>query len=406
MLLGLIVTLSLIANLPPVRAETYTLVISPSRTQETNSPGVTLSLTVTGANVLVSYTFEWIVVDPSVNSKNAIRLTPGGQSSFTLSVVYPQNFGGGAAIVYVGTYTVSVLQTSPPLPNPLVAGGTFDAGLTDQTTYQRTLPVSVKATSYSPNENVTIDISRGGIPAPGPRSVLIDANGNLAYTWQTGPSTLTGTYTVTLIGTITAPKSPADSQTFGIVAAVMNVAVSVPNATLVPGDVLALSAIVTYPDGTILSQGSVTAVLSAAARPLGNQASLLYDPNQGKWTGGYTVGGSDPAGVWVVQVSASDPYGNSGQNSVSALENILPTPTPEQNPLTSFWFLTVLGVVGAGALLGLLVFKRKRIVRHQLKVDLQAVGREADLVKNQDFFKSIQDQLNRKRSDPKETGNG
>lgn len=404
-LLALIATLSLVPGFPPVRAEAYTLTVSPSRTQETNSPGVTLSLGVTGASVPLTYTFEWIVLDPSGNTKNAIKSSVAGQSSFELSVVYPQDFGGSAAIAYVGTYAVNVAQTTPVF-DPQVAVGTFDAGLTDQTSYQRTSSVSIKATSFSPNEDVTVDISRGGSPAPGfPRNVVADAGGNLAYAWQTGASTLTGTYTVTLTGTITSPKTPADSQTFGIVAAVMNVAVSVPNATLEPGDVLALSAIVTYPDGTILSQGSVTAVLSAAARPLGNQVSLLYDPNQGKWTGGYTVGGSDPAGVWVVQVSASDPYGNSGQSSVSALEDILPTPTPEQNPLTSFWFLTVMGVVGAGAL-GFLVFKRKRIVRHQLMVDLQAVDREADRVKNQDFFKSIQDQLNRKRSDPKETGNG
>lgn len=341
-----------------------------------------------------------------MDGKNAIKSTVG-QSSFNLSVVYPQEFGGGAAITYVGTYSVSVVQTTPVIPNPLVASGTFEAGLTDQTSYQRTSSVSIKATSYGPNEDVSLDIGRGGSPAPGfPKNVVADANGNLAYTWLTGPSNLTGTYTATLTGSITPAKSPADSQTFNLLAATLNVAPRVPNATLSPGDMLVLSATVTYPDGTILSQGSVTAVLSAAGRPLGNQVSLLYDPNQGKWMGGYAIGGSDPAGVWVVQFSASDPYGNAGQNSISALENILQPTPPEQNPLTSFWFLTVLGVVGAAALLGLLVFKRKRIVRHQLKVDLQAVGREADLVKSQDFFKSIQEQLNRKRSDPKETGNG
>src|SRR3990172_5114462 len=77
----------------PAHAELYSLTISPLYTQEANSPGVELSLAVTGANPLLSYNFDWVVSDPSGNTKNTQSSQDAGLSSFTLSVVYPANFG-------------------------------------------------------------------------------------------------------------------------------------------------------------------------------------------------------------------------------------------------------------------------------------------------------------------------
>ena len=401
----IIVTLSLIADLSPVRAvETYSLTVSPSRTQEANLPGVNLTLSVGGATVSQVYTFEWVVLDPSNNGKNTIKSTVAGQSSFVLSALYPQDFGGSATISYVGTYGVNVAQTTPVI-NSSVASRQFNAGLTDQTTYQRTSVVSTKATGYSPSENVTVDITRGGFPAPSfPRFILTNSNGDLSTTWLTDPSTLTGDYTVTLTGDTTPPKSPPDSQAFTLQTAPLSVNITVPNVTLGSGDLLTISARVTYPDGTLLTQGVVTTALSAASRPVGGPLSLGYDPNQARWVGNYTISENDPSGIWVVEVSASDPYANSGVHSASITANI--TLNPQQNPLISFWFLGVLGAVATGAFLGILLLKKKRIVRHQLMVDLQAVGREADRVKNQEFFRSVQRQLSHMREGPEEKNDG
>lgn len=402
-LLAVLVILPLIEVIPSVRAESYTLTISPQYSQEANSPGVELSLTVTGANTIVPYNFEWIVQDPSGNNRNAPS-SSSGESSFTVSVVYPGSFGGGAAIEFVGNYTVTVIQVNPLETPPPSFSGDFDVGLTDKLVYSRTSAVSIKATSYDPGENVTIDMTRGGNPVfDFPDHVLADSNGNVAYTWQTGPSTQTGNYTVALTGSTTPAKSPLDSQAFRVQPATLGVTVSVPGATLGPGQVLTIVASATYPDSSILNQGTVLATISTSGFQIGSQLSLGFDQSQAQWVGNYTVKENDPTGIWLVEVSASDPWGNVGVGSKSAFASIPPL---QQSPLTSFWFLTVLGAVAAGALGGLLFLKRKRVTRHQLQVDLQAVGREADRVKNQEFFRSVQRQLGRMRDESKEKTDG
>ncbi len=401
-LFTLLVALPSIVVLPSVQAPSYSLTVSPQYTQEANSPGVTLSLNVAGAPA-AQHDFEWIVLDPSGSNKNALSSSVGSQSSFTISVVYPANFGGGTAIGSVGRYNVTVIQTNPGSPTPVASGG-FDVGLTDGAVYTRTSAVSLKATSYSPGEAVTINIVRGGTPAPNfPIPVLADSNGDVAYAWRTAPSTLTGNYTVTLNGSTTPTKSPQDAQTFRVQSASIGVTVVVPSPTLTPGQILTVSANANYPDSTSLTQGTVTATLSTSGFQIGSQLSLGFNQSQGMWLGSYTIKENDPTGVWLVNVTVSDPYGNSGQGGKSASVMV---PPPTQSPINSFWFLTILGAGGVGALMGFLFLKRKRITRHRLQVDLQAVGREANLVKNQEFFMSVQRQLERMRNEQREKKNG
>ncbi len=507
LVLGLVI-LSLLGQFLPAHAA-ETLTISPTRAQEENSPGVTLTLTVTGAMVGFIYAYTWSVVDPSGTNKTSLSSTVATSSTFTVNKVYPAatDFGGGAAIKYVGQYAVAVLRTSPSFG--LAATGHFDIGLTNKVFYQRTEPVSIKAT-YNANDNVTVRITRAGLPAPGfPKYVSADPSGNFVFTWLTVPSTLTGNYTVSLSST-TTPKNPADSQwfiinraslgvlqvsmvssslqksetarftftatypnssavrsgsatltvtdpdgtpssatasydstigtfvanyrvtlnsksgtwtgilgvnslddgfgntgpttaqftNFDVQPAILTLAVRVPNGTRTSGDILAISATVTAPDGTSFIQGNVTAQFFAAGRSVGSLIRLLYDQSKGAWVGSYTIASSDPSGVWVLQVTASDSYGNSGQGSTSTLVSA------PQSPLTSFWFLSVLGAIAVGALIGFLFLKRKRILRRQLHVDLTAVGLEANRVMDQDFFKSIQEQLGRKKEDSGEPVDG
>ncbi len=507
LVLGLVI-LSLLGQFLPAHAA-ETLTISPTRAQEENSPGVTLTLTVTGATV-GSYAYTFSVVDPSGNNKTSLSATLNPPSTFTVSKVYPSDFGGGAKVQYVGQYAVAILRTSPSFG--LAATGHFDIGLTNKVFYQRTEPVSIKAT-YNANDNVTVRITRAGLPAPGfPKYVLADPSGNFVFTWLTTPSTVTGNYTVSLNGLLTAPKTPPDTQTFivnpatvtvsqitmpaaslqrsetaqfsfsatypngsfvqngsasmriaepdgtlhfttatydpssrlfqasyripldskagfwgaivevnslndgygnggpststpkgfSIQPAILTLSVNVSNGTVTSGSILIISTVVTNPDGTIFTQGNVTTQFQLSGRQAGSQVRLGYDQSQGRWVGSYTISGSDPSGLWVIQVSASDSYGNSGQGSTSTLVSV----PPQQGPLTSFWFLSVLAAIAAGALIGFLFLKRKRILRRQLHVDLTAVGLEAHRVMDQDFFKSIQEQLGRKKEDSGESGNG
>src|SRR5213593_3329304 len=124
----------------------------------------------------------------------------------------------------------------------------------------------------------------------------------------------------------------------------------------------------------------LSAFVSTPGRPVGNQVNLLYDTSQSKWVGSYTVSTNDPSGVWVVKVSGSDPYGNSGSGSTSSLVTVVVP--PGQGSSFTVWFLTALAAIAAGLLVGLLLFRRKRTFRHHLQVDLAAVGQEASRVKD------------------------
>ena len=51
----------------------------------------------------------------------------------------------------------------------------------------------------------------------------------------------------------------------------------------------------------------------------------------------------------------------------------------------------------AGLVFGIVLLRRRTFVRKVLKIDLEAVSREAGAVAKQDFFKNIQDQLRKEQ---------
>ena len=249
-----LVVLSLVGQLLPVRAAS-TLAISPSRTQEVSSSGVTLVLTVRGLVGGKSYQDYWAVSDPSGNNY-AITTTnvapPSG--NYTVIEVYPRDFGVGAGLTYVGQYSVAIFQTAPS--TSLVGAGQFGIGITDKLFYQRTQVVSIKAAGYNANDMVAVSITQGGIAAPGfPVHVTADGSGNVFASWITTVSTLTGNYTVSLSGTSTAPKNPPDSQWVIIIPASLDVS---PVVAATSANALTISTSVIQPDGTSFSRGNVT----------------------------------------------------------------------------------------------------------------------------------------------------
>jgi len=385
-----IVVLSLVGQLLPVRAA-GTLSISPSRTQEVSSSGVTLILTVRGVVGGKSYTDYWAVSDPSGNNyANTTTIVAPPSGNYTITEVYPRDFGVGAGLTYVGQYSVAIFQTAPS--TSLVGAGQFGIGITDKLFYQRTQVVSIKAAGYKANDMVAVSLTQGGVAAPGfPIHVTADGSGNVFASWITTASTLTGNYTVSLTGTITAPKNPPDSQWFIIIPS--SLALS-PVVATTSASSLTISTSVTQPDGTSFSRGNVTGQFSISGTSVGAPIRLVYNQTQGKWTGIYQVQSSDSAGLWMLQVTALDPYGNNGQASTSlSVTPPPPPPPPPPNSLTSLWFLAVIAAIVAGALIGFTFLKRKRMLPPHLQVDLKDVDVEASRFMGQDFFKSIQEQL-------------
>jgi archaeal flagellar protein FlaH len=448
--------------------ESYLLTISPSRVQQSVTTEVILSLRVTNASTFTNYGFTWTVVDPSGTSRSATNSTNSGFStSFTLSADFPKSFVL-ETLRYVGNYTVRVDETNPA-SKPNVASGFFQVGLTDSATYRRTDTTSVQAIGYRPGENVTISLTYSSNSVPGfPTWGAADSNGILSYLWQSPPGASTGSYNVTLQGSITS-KTVSDTQLFllsvtnitipqlmvsrttlqrtetqvftfnptylsgvavqsGSVAisvvepdsitthsttasynpttggfqanyripltsetgawassirastfndgygntgplvgvtkgfnvqmAQLAVSVSITNKTYGPGDVMAVYAIVLGPDGTPFTSGNVTAIFSPlnSATRIGSGIPLYYIASQAKWVGSTVINSTNPAGVWLVSVNASDTYKNTGQGSTVALVNNSLI-QPSSQPLNLYYFLLVAGIVAAG-LGGTLVFRR------------------------------------------------
>lgn len=480
--------------------ESYTLTPSPSRSQEDSVAGVTLTLAVGNAATSTTYVFTWTVTDPAGNARTAVNSTFSTQTSWTLSVNYPRSFSG-ASLTLVGVYSVNVSQTSPTV-SPNVGLGSFEIGLTDSPTYQRTFPMSIEASGYLPSESVTIDI-RGPRTVPGyPLTKSSATDGHVSHSWQIPCDLATGIYTVTVVGSSTA-KNPSDTQLvtvyptnvtiaqlwtsrtsfqrtetvdvrfsatylsgnpacagsanlklteqdgvtfhqvqasydsvlgvflgtyriplnaqtgswtatidpgafddgygnggpvqsalggFTVQAAGLSVSVTLSGGTYSVGELIAISASIYNPDGTGFTQGSVTATLSSAGRTINSPLGLFYDQARTLWVGSYTVSSDDPSGTWLVELNASDPYGNAGTSSATSLVSV---PPPQPSITTTLgWLLPLIVIFGLGATVILLRYRQ--VTRNEVKLDVQAVKTQAEKVGQDDFLQSIQSQLRRR----------
>jgi hypothetical protein len=496
----------------PVHAvgENYTLTESATRLQETSTASVLLILNVTNANTLTSYAFTWHVKDPSGSVSQASNQTGASHgSSFVESVAYPGEFS--TSIDFVGTYTAWVNQTSPLLVGSTGVGTavTFQGGLTDRLSYQRTLPVAILASGYKPSTNVTITISgQSGLAPNFPTNKLTDSNGGLSFVWLSIPASIpVGNWTLSLSGN--PIKTPPDLQSFTILPANVTISqltitksllqrsqtedfrftASYPNsapvktgggtillietdgstshnvtmsystslnmfhgtyqiplssesgpwvatievntfddghgnkgplsdvfkpftvtpATLVVsvvtasnnytiGEIVAIYASVVTPGGDNFTIGTVTATTFYTASQIGNPLQLFYDQSRAKWVGSYKVNSTDPAGIWQIQVNATDSYGNTGQASTSAL--ITAPAVPQQSSTFNYLLVLVIALLGGLAVLvSWIVFGRRRVLRKVLKVDLEAIHAEAKKVENEDFFKKVQEQLRQQKEE-------
>ena len=504
----------------PVHAlnETYSLTTSPTRLQESNTARVLLTLNVSNANMVSNYAFTWTVKDPSGTVHQATNATNAPHAaSFVESVAYPGKFGSGTSLAYVGVYAVWVNQTQPLIVGSTgVANGQFQVGLTDSLSYQRLLPVSIKAVNYQPNGNVTIKISGlSGLVTGFPFNKTADNTGLLSYSWPIPVSLPVGDYTLTLTGI--PVKSPPDIQSFSVTATNVTISslvisrsllqtsqtedfrfsASYPggsqvrtgsvNLRLVEADgqtshyvtmayssglnafhgtfqiplssevgpwvatvevnsfddgygnkgpisgvlkpftvspaILTVSAITNYnnytignivviyasvvtPGGYNFTSGTVTATTYHSSSQIGGPLILFYDQSRGKWIGSYTVNSTNPAGIWQIQVNASDIYGNMGQGSTSTLVTVAASP-PQQSSTFNYLLIAALVLIAALAIIvSWIIYGRKRILRKVLKVDIEAIHAEAKKVESQDFFKKVQEQLKQQRKENDGTPKG
>ncbi len=295
--------------------EIYTLSLSSSRLQESNTPGVTLYVNVTNAVVGARYQLTFTVNDPNGAGKNSSNSTTTTSSTFVLSIVYPRDFGAGIFMKYVGNYIINVAQNQP-VNRPSVATGQFQVGLTDSMTYQRTYSVSIKATGYQTVENITTSLVHSGTPAPGfPNSLLADTGGNLNFYWRIPPSEALGTYTLTLTGASTA-KTPQDTQTFTVFPTTVNVpGLNVNSPSISRSLTEQFLFAPQYPDGQRVQTGQATIRIAESDGVSYANITGNYDGSNGNFRGKYIVPRNAMVGIWVATVDTNkfdDGYGNLG----------------------------------------------------------------------------------------------
>ncbi len=304
------------AGVSPVHAETYALSVTPGYIQEADSPGVSLVLTVNSA-VNATYSFQWVVVDPSGGSTSASTLTSKNtKPSFSVGVVYPRDFSPTNHVTFVGRYSVGVSENQPS-NKPNVATGSFVVGLTDSPTYQRTFPASILAQGYGPGEIASLNITRAGSPVNGfPTTLTADSLGTLSFQWPEIPPNLAiGNYTAKLTGTTTSKTVP-DIQVFAIYPASMTIPelIVTQNSlqrTLTEG--LQFSA--AYPNAMQAQTGSATIRIVETDGTTFHTASASYNSTLGEYAAAYRIPISGQMGAWAAVVdigSFDDGFGNRG----------------------------------------------------------------------------------------------
>jgi len=206
-------------DLAPVT--TYALSLSPAssptRIQEGESVDITLN--VVEAVPDTTYSFDFIVEDPSTGIPNRATRSFAFDPDFETTVTYPDDFSGGsphlAATDLVGTYYVRVDRTSPTGFVGILSTD-FVVKLTDEDSYQRTETVEIQGAGYGPNEWVWVNITYAGASVDGyPKQVQANGSGFVLDSWVIPKGAGLGTYTVDLRGTTTT-KLVKDTQTFTV----------------------------------------------------------------------------------------------------------------------------------------------------------------------------------------------
>ena len=344
-----------------------------------------------------------------------------GALSYTWASIPPSTpFGNYTVTLRGSTTTKTVLDTSP-----------FMITATNVTITQLSITQSSLERSQTENFRFTAVYPSNSLARTGSATVrVIEADGvtehDVTATYRSLLGQFQGSYQIPLGSSIGAWVASIDIggfndgygntgplagvfHGFAVSPATLLVSVTTNKNNYTSGNVVAITAHVVTPGGANFTSGTVTTTSFYSGREVRNTMQLSYDLTRGDWVGSYTANATDPPGVWLIEVNASDTYGNSGYGSTSALFTVASAP-PSSNPSSQSFFqmltsnFLVLLVIVLIAILGVLgswiIYRRGRISRRVLKVDLEAVHQEAAKVENDAFFKNVQEQLKDLRKEP------
>ena len=180
---------------------------------------------------------------------------------------------------------------------------------------------------------------------------------------------------------------------FEVQPATLTVMVSISNQTFNVGQAMPMYATVVYPDGTPLNNGTVTATFTEVnGTRIGTPLSLTFVQGQSKWAAVYSVKSTDPSGLWLITVRASDTYGNIGQQISSSVVNVSTPPQTTSPGLPSSLFLLLAVLLGTTVGVVLVVFRRKTKTS-EVKLDLRVIDKEVDRIHEGEFFRNVRKQV-------------
>ena len=318
---------------PAVAAsENYRLAAFPFYSQEGST--ITIVLTVGGAQTPRTYSFDFLVRDPSTalwisNRQNYTTLP--GETEFSLILLFPSpEFPCNTSCPstsLVGAYLAAVNQVAPipPTPNP-VATAWFVVGLTDKPwwlLYQRTETVSIVATEYSPGETVTVEI-RTSVTSilVYSHTTLADLNGRVTDSWYIPRNAIIAEdYILTLTGTSTS-KNPADAQGFTVQAALMTVSsLFSSKSSYQRTETFSFSFQPTYPSGEVANTGLALITLTRPDRT-NRTLTASYNSTNQNFVATYKTTATNQTGTWtgsLADYGFDDGFGNIGPDSTLAI---------------------------------------------------------------------------------------
>jgi hypothetical protein len=290
---------------------------------------------------------QTVFVKAAANLHDGTQITSGG-TSFEISGT------GVASSPVTMTYSPSVgawTGSYPVLPTDMIGSQVVTVSTTDThgnagsgvhvialaTSSSQALSVFITApaanTVFNRGETATITalVTLNGSPVSGATVIANAPTGTTIALANTAGGTYSGQYTILStdpIGTWTVGVSAmfngqtATSQEALMISNVLNVAVSTystnayvtPQDTFATGQAVFVKAIVTLHDGTQVSLGGASFVISGTS-VASSPVAITYSPSVGAWTGSYVVLPTDLMGSQVVTTSTTDMQGNTGSGT-------------------------------------------------------------------------------------------
>jgi hypothetical protein len=354
-----------------------------------NAPGFPTSRL---ANSLGMLTYTWTSIPPSVSLGN-----------YTVTLT-------GSATPKTGSPDIQTFLVNPAnvtITQLVIGQNSLQRSETETFRFTATYPNAAQARTGSAIVRI---IEANGLTEHDISATYKTAVGQFQGTFQIPLTSDTGVWVASIDvggyndGYGNVGPSSSVNRGFAVSSASLSVSASTPNINYTTGSILVVNAIVVTPGGDNFTSGTVTATTHYSSVQIGSPLRLSYDQTHGKWVGSYTVNSTSPTGIWIIQINATDSYGNSGYGSTSTLVTLPPSQQPPASPTSSafnyLWIVVIVLVAALAVLASFIVYRRGRMTRRVLKVDLEAIHAEAEKVENNEFFKSVQEQLKEQRKDP------